>query len=545
MEESSIAEFYKGRSVFITGATGFMGKVLVEKLLRSCPGVDKLYLLMRPSKGKDVSTRLREFTENQVFENLRNEHPEQLEKIAAVAGDVTFPGFGLSSEDMQLIIDNVSIVFNSAATVKFDEELKTAVQLNVKGPRELLAICRKMKKLQAVVHVSTAFNNLDREELDEVIYPAPIDPIKLIELIDCLDDGLVRAITKELVGQCPNTYTYTKALAEQLLERECGDIPLAIVRPSIVTAAEHEPLPGWVDNLNGPTGFVSGVGKGFIRTFKINSQLVGDIVPVDYPINLMIAVGWHTAIQNRRLDKTSGIPKKIEVYNCSTGQKNPLTWEMFREIGFKYWLKYPTVEMMWYPNCSFTKNSTVHKIDQAISHYLPAYALDLVARLTGKRVKWVRLYDRAHHAISCLDFFMTHQWRFVSENPIRLLDFLSEADRRTFYFDVRQIDWNTYIGTYVAGARRYILKDDPSTLPAARRNLKKLYAAKMLLRLTLLAVFFLVLSYLWQQLSSWGSTTPGEYMASDNITFLHLQSEVEKETSNQGINPYLTSGIKS
>lgn len=66
MEESSIAEFYKGRSVFITGATGFMGKVLVEKLLRSCPGVDQLYLLMRPSKGKDVSTRLREFIDNQV-----------------------------------------------------------------------------------------------------------------------------------------------------------------------------------------------------------------------------------------------------------------------------------------------------------------------------------------------------------------------------------------------------------------------------------------------------------------------------------------------
>lgn len=44
-------------------------------------------------------------------------------------------------------------------------------------------------------------------------------------------------------------------------------------------------------------GFVSGVGKGFLRTFKINDKLVGDIVPVDYPINLMIAVAWHTAIQ--------------------------------------------------------------------------------------------------------------------------------------------------------------------------------------------------------------------------------------------------------
>jgi hypothetical protein len=68
---------------------------------------------------------------------------------------------------------------------------------------------------------------------------------------------------------------------------------------------------------------------------------------------------------------------------------------------------------------------------------------------------------------------------------------------------------------------------------------------KMLLRLILLSIFFLVLSYLWQQVSSWGTITPSDYMASDNITFLHLQSEVEKETSNQAINPYLSSGIKS
>ena len=75
-----------------------------------------------------------------------------MKKISAVAGDVTLPGFGLSPDDMQLIIDNVSIVFNSAATVKFDEELKTAIQLNVKGPREMLTICRKMKKLQVLIH---------------------------------------------------------------------------------------------------------------------------------------------------------------------------------------------------------------------------------------------------------------------------------------------------------------------------------------------------------------------------------------------------------
>jgi fatty acyl-CoA reductase len=68
METTSIVEFYRGRSVFITGATGFMGKVLVEKLLRSCPGIERLYLLMRPSKGQSVEYRLQQLINNQVCE---------------------------------------------------------------------------------------------------------------------------------------------------------------------------------------------------------------------------------------------------------------------------------------------------------------------------------------------------------------------------------------------------------------------------------------------------------------------------------------------
>lgn len=67
MEDScSIPEFYNGQSVFITGATGFMGKVLVEKLLRSCPGIDRLYLLLRPTVGKSVDIRLKELIQNEV-----------------------------------------------------------------------------------------------------------------------------------------------------------------------------------------------------------------------------------------------------------------------------------------------------------------------------------------------------------------------------------------------------------------------------------------------------------------------------------------------
>lgn len=89
------------------------------------------------------------------------------------------------------------------------------------------------------------------------------------------------ALPCRLVGKRPNTYTYTKALAEHLLLEECGGIPLAIVRPTIVTAAMNEPIPGWVDNLNGPTGMGMGHAddnKSLARfSFTIFNRLLKDV----------------------------------------------------------------------------------------------------------------------------------------------------------------------------------------------------------------------------------------------------------------------------
>lgn len=62
----SVREFYRDRSIFITGGTGFMGKVLVEKLLRSCSGIKNIYLLMRPKRGQGVQQRLQELLDGPV-----------------------------------------------------------------------------------------------------------------------------------------------------------------------------------------------------------------------------------------------------------------------------------------------------------------------------------------------------------------------------------------------------------------------------------------------------------------------------------------------
>ena len=70
-QPSLISEFYRDRCIFITGATGFLGKVLIEKLLRSCPKIKAIYVLLRPKKGQDIHDRLaQEFHNNIVSVNL-------------------------------------------------------------------------------------------------------------------------------------------------------------------------------------------------------------------------------------------------------------------------------------------------------------------------------------------------------------------------------------------------------------------------------------------------------------------------------------------
>ncbi|KAI9556289.1 hypothetical protein GHT06_018863 [Daphnia sinensis] len=468
MEKVSIQDFYSGRSVFVTGATGFMG-------------IDRLYLLIRPTSGKNTFVRLQELINCKAFEWLKQNQPDALEKLIPINGDVSLPDLGLSLSDVQELSDNVSIVFHSAARVKFDNNLRSALEMNVRGPQRVANFCQQFKKLKAFVHVSTTFNNLENKEIAEEIYPATVDPQKLMDLIDSMDDLLLASITKQLVGKCPNVYAYTKALGEQLLrnitERDEHKLPIVVVRPSIVTGAIQEPLAGWIDNFNGPSGLAAGVSKGLIYTIRGDEKLVADLVPVDIAINLMIAAAWHRGTS----DKSS---ETIVVYNCSSGALNPITWDEFRQI-----MRCPAVELR--------SSWIVYQIELALYHHLPAFFADTTARLCGKKPFLTRLYKRTHTLMSCLEFYTTRQWNFISRNPIQLIDKMSSKDQEIFNFDVRKIDWETYMENYICGVRTFLFNDDLSTIPAARKTLTTMKRLRNLTRLIIIGLTLLMFYVLW------------------------------------------------
>lgn len=71
-----------------------------------------------------------------------------LSKIVCIEGDLTQADLGLSNENLKELLDGVTVVFHSAATVKLNESLKTVISLNATGTQRVLLLCRKMKQLK-------------------------------------------------------------------------------------------------------------------------------------------------------------------------------------------------------------------------------------------------------------------------------------------------------------------------------------------------------------------------------------------------------------
>lgn len=89
------------------------------------------------------------------------------------------------------------------------------------------------KFFQAFVHVSTAFANCYRKDIDEKLYKTAISGENGIKVTECLDDQTLDAITSTVIKGWPNTYTFTKCLAEDLIRTTGKGLPIVVFRPAI------------------------------------------------------------------------------------------------------------------------------------------------------------------------------------------------------------------------------------------------------------------------------------------------------------------------
>ncbi|VVC29133.1 Male sterility, NAD-binding,NAD(P)-binding domain,Fatty acyl-CoA reductase, C-terminal [Cinara cedri] len=495
-EMSEIASFYNGTTVFLTGATGFIGSLILEKLLRTCSGVKLIYILIREKKGKHSEERFKELFDDPLFEVMKKQVPNYLEKISLVIGDCTLPNMGICEQYQKILENEVNIIIHSAATVRFDEHLRKAVNINIVALQYLLKISKLMKNLKSFIHISTAYSNCaGRKVIDEVFYKPPISADQLVQLIDILDDDYIRRITPSLLNEYPNTYTMTKSTAEYEIFTHGTRLPIGIIRPSMITATEHEPIPGWINNIYGPTGAVTAAGIGLMRVMRTNANEIADIVPGDYVSNAVLACAWDVHNKWKEHNDSMGNESFLPlIYNYVSSNMNRLTWAEFLKFNRTHAHDIPSAKAIWPIMLNLVTNKYVYMILCFLLHIVPAFIVDSICILIGKKPQLIDGYRKLHKFTEVISYFSCQSWKFHETNTKSLLSKLSKFDQFNFQFDMSKLIWNEYFKSHVKGIRIYIVKDPLETIPQGLKRLRILYFIHYTL-LTVLAALFLLVIY--------------------------------------------------
>ncbi|XP_055533195.1 fatty acyl-CoA reductase wat-like [Wyeomyia smithii] len=487
---SPLKDFYEGKIVLLTGGTGFLGKLYIEKLIRC--GVSKILLLSRAKKGLTPNERLSSILGSEAIFTGYKENPELYHgKIKIVDGDVSKHQLAISNDDMTYIMNSTNIILHAAADVRFDESLKESVETNVRGTSEILKIAEQIKALEVFIYVSTAFSNCNREMVEEKFYEPVFDPYALIKLIEQdQDEESFQVISKKIIEPWPNTYAFTKSLAEEIVRRYSKTIPIAVIRPSIVTTTDSDPIPGWTDNIYGYNGVVVGAATGALRIFHINNDYRADIVPADLVVNATLAVGWYAASHRA----------ETNIINFTVAD-NPVNWETVMTEQLKWKGKIPFLNALWITTYNTTKYYYVSEFLKIFYHVIPAIFFDLALKFNSQKPKILKLYRKVHKFSEVLSFFTNNEWDFRNEHYHRVMDQMTADDHRYFPCDVKKIDWAEFLANNLKGIRMYIMKESLDNLPDAKRK----YRRQKLAHCVLLAVYYGLFVYvIYRVLNAYG-----------------------------------------
>lgn len=181
-----MSHFLQDKNLLLTGATGQLGKVVLEKILRSFPEVKTIYLAIRPKDlskdaGEEAYERYRtEIKDSQIFDRLKmelgaKEHRKLLRrKVRVIPMDLSKHELSLSAAHREELAENLHYIINCAGIVDLDSGLEVMTDVNVNGALCLMALAEKCRNFLCFAHVSTTFAVCEQIGfIDEKLYANP------------------------------------------------------------------------------------------------------------------------------------------------------------------------------------------------------------------------------------------------------------------------------------------------------------------------------------------------------------------------------------
>ena len=496
-----ISDALAGRRVGITGATGFLGTALVERLLRSVPGCE-VAVVVRPGRRGAAERVHREVLRNDCFDRLRAESgaawPERVEgRVLVVSGDVGIDGLGLDETGRE-VLAGCDVVVHAAAAVSFESALDQAVEVNLLGPVRVAETLRELGARPHLITVSTAYvAGSRRGPAEEALLPATpfstdVDweaevaaARRLRSDLDAASRSVARLaefsraarrevgpagspllaerternreewVKDQLVeaGRAraralgwPDAYAYTKALGERALLQRRGDLPLTIVRPSIIESALAEPRPGWIRGFRMAEPVIISYARGLLREFPGVPEGVVDVIPVDLVVAALIAIAA------RGPD-----PSGPTVFQSASGARNPLRYRHLVDLVHEYFTAHPLYDASGQPivapKWTFPGRGRVQRQLQRASTAL-ARGERIVAALPvrGRHAEiGGRLEERrvqADRALSYVELYGAYAECEAIYRVDRLLELAAAVDAAEpgrWTIDPAAIDWDHYV----------------------------------------------------------------------------------------------------
>ncbi|KAG2577539.1 hypothetical protein PVAP13_6NG104300 [Panicum virgatum] len=423
LDADAVVGYFRGKSILITGSTGFLGKVLVEKILRVQPDVKKLFLLIRAADIESAKHRVAtEVTGREIFQVLKQKHGDKFddfiqEKVCPLAGDIVYKNLGLDNAKLTELSKEIDIIVNGAATTNFYERYDVTFDTNVMGAKHICEFTKRCNKLKMLLHVSTAYVAGEQEG---------ILPEKPFLLGETLREGahldieselnLIKEARKEVKANCSSERVEKRTMKELGLKRT-------------------------IDS------FIIGSAKQALSIFLVDLNLIMD---VRYD---GVAIAAHSEDQAAQ-----------SIYHVTSSLRNPAPYAVLVDSGHRYFLHNPprfeeNGEPVRLSRMCFFQTLPRFRAYMAVKFRLPLEILRL------RNIAMLGAFSRRYGDLSRKYRYVMHMAELYA--PYALFKgwaALMKANKQQgksrgydFGFDPKSIDWDKYFySVHIPGVIKYL-----------------------------------------------------------------------------------------